>query len=124
MKNKNKIVKAEKLARGLGWFSIGVGLVELLKTDALARTLGMEHRTRVLRAYGLREIGAGIGLLTGVPSLSFWMLARIGGDVLDIAALKLALAPKNRKRRNAAVALGITAAITALDVVCTKQLSD
>lgn len=117
-------VKVEKLARGLGWFSIGIGLVELLATDRLAQTLGMEHRTKVLRLYGMREIGAGVGLLVGSPSLLFWMLTRIGGDVLDIAALKTALAPKNRKRRNAAVALGITVAITALDVVCTKQLSE
>ena len=30
------------LARGLGWFSIGLGLVEVLAPETLGRALGME----------------------------------------------------------------------------------
>ena len=49
-------MKAKTLARGLGWFSIAVGLSELFAPQALARFLGMEKHTRVLRTFGLREI--------------------------------------------------------------------
>ena len=52
------------LAQGLGWFSIGLGLVELAAPGRLARSLGMEERTELIRAYGTREIMTGIGILS------------------------------------------------------------
>ena len=36
---------ARALAQGLGWFSIGLGVAELLASERLARFLGMEERT-------------------------------------------------------------------------------
>ena len=52
------------LARGLGWFSIGLGLAELLAPAQGRRFLGMEEHTGLIRAYGAREIATGIGILT------------------------------------------------------------
>ncbi len=50
-----------KVARGLGWFSIGLGLTEIVAGRQLCRTLGMpEDRDWVFRAYGVREIAAGV----------------------------------------------------------------
>ena len=51
------------LAQGLGWFSIGLGVAELVAPAHLARFLGMEERTELIRAYGAREIATGIGIL-------------------------------------------------------------
>src|SRR5690606_27124213 len=53
-----------KTARMLGWFSIGLGAAELLMPGALSRTLGVGRHDRLIRGFGLREIGAGLGLLS------------------------------------------------------------
>jgi hypothetical protein len=50
-------------AHGLGWFSIGLGLTELLAPGHLARFLGMEDRAELIRAYGAREIVTGVSIL-------------------------------------------------------------
>ena len=55
---------AHKLAQGLGWFSIGLGLAELLAPEGVTRPFGMERHTGLIRTYGLREIAAGVGILT------------------------------------------------------------
>ena len=52
----------KRLANGLGWFSIGLGLAELAAPRQVARLVGArdEDNTRtVLRAYGIRELAAG-----------------------------------------------------------------
>ena len=38
------------LAQGLGWFSIGLGVAELVAPEQLARFLGMEEHTQLIRA--------------------------------------------------------------------------
>ena len=38
----------ESIARGLGWFSIGLGLAEILMPRAMARGLNMRGREQVL----------------------------------------------------------------------------
>ena len=52
---------AHSMARGLGWFSIGLGLAEVLAPRALTRGLGMEGHEQIVRAYGVREIATGLG---------------------------------------------------------------
>lgn len=49
-----------KVARGLGWFGIGVGVSELFFGRRLARLLGLERHLGLLRLFGLRETGVGI----------------------------------------------------------------
>ena len=57
--------QARTLARGLGWFSLGLGLIELLSARPLARHVGLGEPDRpaggLVRAYGLREIVTGAG---------------------------------------------------------------
>ena len=55
---------ADTLARGLGWFSVALGLTELLGAESLGRWLGMEEHTGLLRAYGVRELATGVGILS------------------------------------------------------------
>jgi hypothetical protein len=40
-----------RVARGLGWFSIGLGFAEAAAGHALGRWLGMEDRTWLIRAF-------------------------------------------------------------------------
>ena len=51
----------DRLARVLGWFSFGLGLVELLAPRRLTHALGMEGQENLVRLYGAREIGSGAG---------------------------------------------------------------
>lgn len=114
---------ARQLARGLGWFSIALGLTEIAAPQALSRALGMEGRETLLRAYGLREIVNGAAILVAEdPGPAMW--ARVAGDGLDIASLIPGLSEDNPKRGNVALALGMVAGITLLDLVCARSVSD
>jgi hypothetical protein len=53
----------DTLARGLGWFSIALGIAEVVAPRALARSLGMKGQEGLIAAYGMREIATGIGIL-------------------------------------------------------------
>src|SRR3954471_18313965 len=68
------------LARFLGWFSIGLGMAELLAPREMAR-LGGVRQEGLLQAYGLREIATGIGILSS-PQPAGWLWARVAGDAL------------------------------------------
>lgn len=116
-------MNAQKVAMGLGWFSLGLGLYETLAPGHLARTLGLEGREGLLRFYGLREIGAGLGIFLTQPNPVPWVWARVAGDALDLGTLSLALGPDNPRRGNAAMALGSVIGVTVLDVLCGQQLS-
>jgi hypothetical protein len=106
---------ADRLARALGWFSIGLGVMELVAPNRLARNLGLEGREPLLRAFGAREIASGLITLSPDKRLGLW--SRVAGDVLDMASLMPALHPYNPKRGNAKLAQAMVIGITALDVV-------
>jgi len=51
---------AERLAQGLGWFSISLGLVEILAPRIVSRLIGGNGRyTNLIRLYGVRELLSG-----------------------------------------------------------------
>ncbi|MBB6098504.1 putative membrane protein [Deinobacterium chartae] len=113
--------RSEKLARALGWFSIALGSAEVLAPGSLERFLGVRDRSGLLRSYGLRELTAGVGLLTrSRPTL--WVWSRVAGDALDLATLA-ALMPNSRKPGNVAGALGFVAAVTVVDILCALNLN-
>jgi hypothetical protein len=63
----------QRLARGLGWFSIGLGLTEMLAPRWLGEKIGMGGRTALLRTLGARETITGVGAL-----MQFWRETRRG----------------------------------------------
>lgn len=113
---------ADALARGLGWFSIGLGLAEVIAPGALARALGMRGHEGLFRAYGVREIATGIGVLASEDPTP-WIWGRVGGDGLDLATLATGLTGDNRKRDNVGIAIAAVAGVTVLDVICAQMLS-
>jgi hypothetical protein len=117
-----RIDDGQTLANLLGWFSIGLGAAELLAPDRLERWLGVEGRETLIQAYGLREIGTGIGILTNRRPAE-WVWGRVAGDALDLGTLGTALSPENPRRRNVLLAMAAVAGVTALDVICARQLS-
>ena len=113
----------KRLAKGLGWFSIGLGLAELLAPRAIANISGVSNeRTGLIRLYGLREIASGIAIFSQAkPTEAVW--SRVAGDALDLTSLGMAAANPNAKKGRIAFATANVLAVTALDVMCAMQLS-
>lgn len=114
---------AGQLARGLGWFSLGLGLAEFLTPRAVARMAGVKGNTGFIRLMGLREIGHGVAIFAQGrrPAGALW--ARVVGDALDLAALGAAFASPRSNKGRLAFATTNVLAVTALDVLCAQQLS-
>lgn len=111
---------ADQLAKGLGWFSIGLGLVELFAARKLADTLGVRGHETLIRGFGAREVAAGVACLSANPLPG--VTSRIAGDALDIATLLMAQRD-NPKRDNVNLALLAVVGVTVLDVLCHQGLS-
>jgi uncharacterized membrane protein len=110
-------MNARQLASGLGWFSIGLGLAELVLPKTVGRQIGVRRRPATLQALGTREIITGIGLLTSRKPAP-WLWARVAGDLMDLALLGAAY-PNRRSNERSRLALAATAVlgVTALDVL-------
>jgi hypothetical protein len=111
---------ARELARGLGWFSIGLGLAEVIAPRSLGRMLGVRH-PHIWRGFGLREIAAGIGILTS-ENPEPWVWGRVAGDGLDLASLSTGLCGRDARPLSALAALATVAAVTFVDVYCAQEL--
>ena len=115
---------AKKLARGLGWFSVGLGLAELLAPRAIANISGVPNaRTGLIRLYGLRELASGIAIFTQEnPGPAVW--SRVAGDALDLASLGAAARSPHTNKGRLAFATANVLAVTALDLMCARQLTN
>ncbi len=112
---------ADRLARALGWFGIGLGVVEMLAPRMVTRALGMRGREGLVRAYGVREIGAGIMSLSPERHVGLW--GRAAGDGLDIVTLAGAYRRGNPKRGNIGMALTMLIGVAVLDIVAAQAIS-
>jgi uncharacterized membrane protein len=115
--------ESQTLANGLGWFSVGLGVAELIAPEAVARLIGVRGDSQtlsILRAYGAREIANGVAILSD-PGHPGWMWGRVGGDAVDL--LTLAQAERMDPGRTLAATLAVLG-VTAVDVYCARQLSE
>jgi len=111
------------LARAMGWFSIGLGLAEILAPNQIARMTGVRHPD-VLKMHGMREIATGIGILSSRTRPTSWMWGRVAGDLLDLSTLATAFAQGDHDTRKATVTAAVAVAgVTTLDVVSALSLS-
>jgi hypothetical protein len=116
-----RTARGESLARGLGWFSILFGAAGLAAPRRLARALGLRGREKVLRACGARAVANGVAILRADDPTP-WIWGRVAGDAIDIATVAPELEANNPRRKNARMALAAVSGVTALDVVCGRQL--
>jgi uncharacterized membrane protein len=116
---------AERLARGLGWFSLGLGLTQIAAPRGVARMIGLrgnDEDRKAMLAIGMRELASGIGILMrDHPTPAVW--SRIGGDVMDLALLGRALNSPRSDRNRVAAATVAVAGVTVLDVLAGQRLS-
>lgn len=106
---------ADRLVRLLGWLSLGLGVYELARSRPLARTLGMEGKESLIRAYGAREIASGMMCLAVNGNIG--AASRVVGDAVDVATLAANLGRDNPRRDNVLTALGVVLGVTALDAI-------
>ena len=102
--------RTEALACGLGFFSIALGVAEIVAPRLCARASDARVSDHVIRLYGVREIANGVGLLLAWKR-GPWLWARVAGDAFDIASV----------RRPAALAT--LAGVTALDIAAASTVS-
>ena len=115
----------ERLARGLGWFSIGLGLAEIAAPRSVARMIGVsddDGNRNTLFAVGLRDITSGVGLLSN-PRSAGWAWSRVGGDAMDLALLGSALGSDGTNRNRVAGAAVAVLGVAAVDLLASQRLS-
>lgn len=112
-----------RLASGLGWFGIGLGLAEVFAPRRLARTIGVPYKHhRLIQVMGVREIANGLGILIW-PSASTGVWARVAGDLLDLTCLGAAFTSARGSRGRLATTAAAVVGATALDLLCAQQLT-
>jgi uncharacterized membrane protein len=113
---------ADQLARLLGWFSIGLGIAEIVAPRQLADLIGVEHKPSVFRMLGLREIGHGVAILSqDHPAPGVW--SRVVGDMLDLALIGTQLDSDNPEREKTLAATMSLVGVAAVDLYTAKRLS-
>ena len=114
---------AQAVARGLGWFSIALGLAEVAAPRSMTRALGMEGQETLVRAYGVREIATGAAILAS-DNPQPWIWGRVAGDALDLATLGAGYREDRANRRNLNLAVAAVAGVTAVDAWCARALGN
>jgi uncharacterized membrane protein len=111
------------LSRGLGWFSVGLGIAELAAPRVLARAIGIDHRGRTgaaIRAMGARELANGFGILVR-PRRALPLWARIAGDAIDLAFLGWAFGTKRKHTQRLVGAIASVVGVAALDMIASRR---
>ena len=90
---------ADPVAKGLGVFSFALGIPQVLAPGRVNRMIGVrdDMKSRMwMRAVGVREIAAGIGIFSERRPTE-WVWARVAGDTMDLALLGSALRGKTEQ---------------------------
>jgi uncharacterized membrane protein len=115
----------ERIANGLGWFSIGLGLAQIVSPGGVSRLIGLSDDARnrtIMRALGVREIATGVGILSRRRPAN-WVRARVGGDMMDLTLLGAAFRSDDSEKKRIAMATAAVLGVTALDVLYSQRLS-
>jgi uncharacterized membrane protein len=112
-----------RLAQGLGLFSIGLGVAELIVPRVVKRAIGSRGEgTRTVRAFGAREVTSGLAVLGSRDPVRA-LDARLIGDFIDLVALGIAFARPSNGRRRLVMAAGAVLGATALDLMARRRLA-
>jgi uncharacterized membrane protein len=116
--------QGERLAVGLGWFSVALGVAELAAPRSVARFVGVypdSTTVSVVRSYGVRELGNGLAILAQ-PDRASLLWSRVAGDAVDVATLARAMNSPETHRGRAAFATAAVLGVTVLDILAAQQL--
>ena len=116
-------VWAKRMALGVGVFSIGLGLAEVLAPRKVTRLFGVDRGVGLVRGLGLREIASGMGILMG-SRIAPVLWGRVAGDAMDMASLGAAMRDEDANRKMVAIGIGAVAGVMLLDAFLGKRLSE
>jgi uncharacterized membrane protein len=107
------------MARGLGWGSLGLGVVQLTVPNAIRRISGVDDSSMsraMVPMVGVRELFHAAVLL-GSRQPQPWVWTRVAGDVTDLTTLARAVSHRRgARRRRAMAATAVVTGIAAIDL--------
>jgi len=112
----------ERVARALGWFSVGLGAWQLLYPRGVTRAIGVRADPGLVRALGAREIASGVAILAQKRPAPLALHARVAGDLVDLGLMGAAWNARRTDRTRLAIGAAAVLGVTALDVVCSQKL--
>jgi uncharacterized membrane protein len=118
--------EADKMAaNALGWFSLALGLTQILIPKRMAKLIGVRdnRKTRMMmRAVGLREIAAGAVIFTqNRPVLG--LRARALGDIMDLMLLGAAFQSRKSQRERLMAATAAVLGVFIPDMFFSERLN-
>jgi uncharacterized membrane protein len=108
----------QRIATGLGWFSLGLGAAQLLAPGALNRLAGIHDDAAARlaqRIVGVREVGAFAAIMADRPRPALPLWSRVGGDLMDLALLARAWERKRESTPRVALTIANIVGVTGLD---------
>jgi uncharacterized membrane protein len=115
----------EKLASFLGWFSVGLGVSQIIMPRVVSKICGVEDsdgNSLLMRALGVRELSSGVGILTQQHPTN-WVWSRVAGDMMDLALLGKVMSNDENHRGRTTFATAAVLGVLALDVLSAQQLA-
>jgi hypothetical protein len=105
---------------GLGFFSLALGMVELLASKRIGRGLDAQGNEGLIKGSGAREVAAGAGIPHS-PAHAPRVWNCVAGDAMDLVALGAAArnAPRNKAVWGA---IAFVVGATVLDVIVARGL--
>lgn len=116
---------ATKVARKVGWLSIGLGVTELVAPRAFARVTGISRGHLETRLNGVRKVAAGVGILRQ-PVRAVGSVTQLGGNLIALAKLRnagLLSEPREPKRGRRVLTVAAIAGGTVVGAICVKKLT-
>ncbi len=113
-----------KLATGVGWISLGMGLFLTLAPYKSAAFLGWGDRTRLARIIGLSDLVIGPGLLLDRDRRYRWMQARALLSAAITLSYAWVLTSSPQQRNRASGMLTLMTSVTATDHLLSRRLRD
>lgn len=110
-----------KLARGIGWLSVVVGLQLVVAPVSGTRGFGMGDRPTLGRVMGARDLVIGAGLLRGEDTRA-WLLARSVNDAVDAVIILGGAAVGAFPRNRAPVGLAVATSLSVASFLLARRL--
>lgn len=115
-------VNERKLARGIGWLSVGVGLTLVAAPKLTVRAFGMGNRPNLGRFLGVRDLVVGAGLLSQSENLAPWLQARAISDAVDATLFLAGAASGAFPRGQAMFGFAVASAFSVFSFALARRL--